>query len=107
MGRKRMIYIKAFPDIISIQGHAGAGPSGKDIVCAGVSALQETYVYAIQELTDDQLNSTLSSGLAIMSFPKPITDEAKILTDAFLLGLKAIANTYPDNVMYEDLRDKF
>lgn len=102
-----MIYIKVFKETISIKGHAGAGPSGKDIVCAGVSALQETYVYAIQELTDDQLNSTLSSGLAIMSFPKPITEKGKVLTDAFLLGLKALANTYPDNIMYDDLRDRY
>ena len=33
-----------------VSGHAGSAPHGKDIICAAVSALVQTYLFSLQRL---------------------------------------------------------
>ena len=48
-----MIEVRIRPERIEIFGHAGYADPGKDIVCAGVTALTQTLIQSIDDLTDD------------------------------------------------------
>ena len=45
-----MIEITVDETRIRVEGHAGFGPPGRDIVCAGVSALFQTLVWSIEDV---------------------------------------------------------
>ena len=46
-----MIEVRIRPERIEISGHAGYAEYGKDIVCAGVTALTQTLIQSIDDLT--------------------------------------------------------
>lgn len=48
-----MIAVSVRLDGITIDGHAGYAEAGKDIVCAGVTALTENLIDSIESLTKD------------------------------------------------------
>ncbi|MDB8682165.1 ribosomal-processing cysteine protease Prp, partial [[Ruminococcus] gnavus] len=50
------------PERIEIFGHAGYADPGKDIVCAGVTALTQTLIQSIDDLTDDEIEYRISPG---------------------------------------------
>lgn len=92
-----MITITINPDRIDIRGHAGADPYGQDIVCAAVSALVQTLEQAIPELTNDMIDCEIGSGYFNL-ITKHLSSAARLLVDAFLLGVSQIAESYPGNV---------
>ena len=51
-------------DGIEISGHAGYAETGKDIVCAGVTALTQTLIRSLEHLTRDEIEYKISSGRA-------------------------------------------
>ena len=89
-----MIQVLFYPDGFTVTGHAGYGPPGHDIVCAGVSTLVQTFVASVEALTDTKLNSNLSSGRATVKYGNP-SERSKLLIDSFLLGVRGIAEAYP------------
>lgn len=48
-----MITIQFTDTSLHISGHAGCGPAGQDIVCAGVSTLYNTVVLNLLALSDE------------------------------------------------------
>ena len=47
---------------ITVKGHANYAVSGSDIVCAGVTALAQTLIKSIKDLTDDKIEYEISPG---------------------------------------------
>lgn len=92
-----MITINHTHGKISIKGHAGYAPHGQDIVCAAISALTETFVMSVDELTTDKLNCIMGAGNALIKY-RNLTEQSQLLLSSFLLGCEAIAAAYPDNV---------
>ncbi|MDO4479058.1 MAG: ribosomal-processing cysteine protease Prp [Lachnospiraceae bacterium] len=92
-----MIEIIPSERIIIITGHANYGPSGKDIVCAAVSALTQTLIESIEQLTDDTISYTEKSGYTLITF-KELSAEANLLISSFFIGISGIEAAYPDNV---------
>lgn len=96
-----MITITVHPDSIDLSGHALYNP-GNDIVCAGVSALVQTFQMAVWELTD--VNMYISRApdgyIKRMAWDDdvPLPPAFNTLLDAFTLGIGSIAESYPDNV---------
>ena len=80
----------------SVTGHAGSGVYGRDIVCAGVSALTLNAMNALQELTDQPMIAEClpDGGMARLKLTEKPDPEAKILLDAFELGIR---NIFEDN----------
>lgn len=62
-----MIKIKISEDRITATGHAGAGPRGRDLVCAGVSVLLMTLAEYLAEVGAEGLSITLDSGIGEVS----------------------------------------
>ena len=59
-----MIAVSVRKDGIKVSGHANYGHDGYDIVCAGVTALTQTLVKSIEDLTDDEIGYEISTGKA-------------------------------------------
>lgn len=87
-----------------VTGHAGAGPRGYDIVCAGVSALTQSALLGLERCAGRHFELDIASGKLIMN----LTGEPDSLTQAILetmvLGLKEIAGSYPHSVRLEEHR---
>lgn len=92
-----MIEVSRTESGIIIKGHAGYSEPGKDIVCAGVSALVQTLVQSIENLTDDKIHYCISPGMAHINF-RNLSEKSKTLFDSFFIGVLMIAEEYPDNV---------
>ncbi len=89
----------------TIKGHAGAGRSGEDIVCAAVSAIAYTAVGALNEMVELK-SYTDRDGYMKCSIPSDLTDankfKAQIILDSMVIGLKQVENTYKKYVSIVD-----
>ena len=92
-----MIEVIAANDGISVKGHAHYAEPGKDIVCAGVSALVQTLIQSIEELTADKIKYSMSPGTVDIKF-RNLSEQSLVLVDSFFIGITMIANDYPENV---------
>lgn len=96
-----MIRVIRLKDGIEVRGHAHYAEPGKDIVCAAVSALVQTLIQAVENLTADKITYDMQPGKVDIKF-WCLSDQSKVLIDAFFLGVKGIAAAHPDNVKVID-----
>ena len=87
---------------VSITGHSGQATKGNDIVCAGVSALSQSVVLALEfyEITH---NINQQEGLLEFSVNvSGLTDMQKIrcesIVSVFIIGINEIRKQYPEFV---------
>lgn len=92
-----MIAVSVRKDKIQISGHANYAEEGRDIVCAGVTALTQTLVKSIEDLTEDKIEYDISPGRADIKYGN-LSEKAKTLVDSFFIGICMIADEFPDNV---------
>lgn len=96
-----MINVRAGPSSIIITGHANYAPLGKDIICAAVTALTQTLICSVSELTGDDISYNDISPDEVDIHLENLSDKAQLLVDSFLVGVKMIADDFPDNVRVE------
>ena len=74
---------------IRVDGHAGFGSSGQDIVCAAASILVINTINAIEEFTEDDasLISEDETGMISYHLNHPSKD-AQLLLNTMILGLE-------------------
>lgn len=92
-----MIEIHRHKDGIKMSGHANYAEHGKDIVCAGVSALVQTLIQSIEELTADQIQYSMQPGTVDIKFGD-LSEHAQLLVSSFFVGVEMIASEYPNNI---------
>ena len=92
-----MIAVRVRKDGIEISGHANYAEIGKDIVCAGVTALTQTLIRALEGLTKDEIEYEVSPGRADIHYGN-LSEEGKLLVDSFFIGVCSIADEFPENV---------
>lgn len=92
-----MIAVSARKNKITVSGHAGYAAAGKDIVCAGVTALTMSLVKSLNDLTEDNIDYEMSPGKVDVHYGD-LSEAGKLLVDSFFIGICLIANEYPDNV---------
>lgn len=92
-----MIVVSVRKDGITVSGHAGYAETGKDIVCAGVTALVQGLVRSIESLTSDQIQYGITPGRADIYF-KDLSEAGKLLVDSFFLGIYLIADDFPEHI---------
>lgn len=95
-----MIAVSVRKDRIEITGHAGYAEAGKDIVCAGITALTQTLIRSMQGLTRDKVEYEVSPGRADIQYGD-LSEEGKLLVDSFFIGVCSIADEFPDYVRIE------
>ena len=92
-----MIEVRIRPERIEISGHAGYAEPGKDIVCAGVTALTQTLIQSIDDLTDDEIEYRISPGKVEVEY-RNLSEKSKNLVDSFFIGVSMIADEFPEYV---------
>lgn len=92
-----MIEVRIRPERIEIFGHAGYAEPGKDIVCAGVTALTQTLIQSIKDLTDDKIEYNISPGKVDINHGN-LSEKSKTLVDSFFVGICQVADEFPEYV---------
>jgi len=91
----------------TMDGHANAGPHGKDIVCAGVSAVSFGAINAVYALCDIELELDIAdSGYLRCVIPHDIDEETKakvlLLFEGMVVSLRSIEEEYGQYVKIID-----
>lgn len=92
-----MIEVRVRKNGITVAGHAGYAPAGKDIVCAGVTALTQTLIKSIEDLSIDEIKYNISPGWVDIHYGN-LSELSRNLVDSFFIGILQIADEYPDYV---------
>lgn len=92
-----MIVVDVRKDGVTVSGHAGYAESGKDIVCAGVTALVQGLIKSVEGLTRDQIQYDITPGRADIHF-KDLSEAGRLLVDSFFLGICLIADDFPEHI---------
>lgn len=86
-----------------VEGHAGYAPSGRDVVCAAVSALVVGTINGLEALTDATFDTMVSHGFTRVDI-KVSTPYSNVLLNSMLLSLEGIQEEYPANVVIECIK---
>ena len=81
----------------TIDGHAGAGVSGQDIVCAAVSSAAYMTANTVTEIIGATADITVDDGYMCVMLTDKIADCQDILS-GFQLHLEALQEQYPKGV---------
>ena len=94
---------------VTVEGHAHSGEPGKDLVCAGASALAYTLAANTGELVRRGMlrraQAQLKSGRAvILCLPKPrFAREVAVAMEAVCLGFSLLSEQFPEFLSYEEV----
>ncbi|KIL36417.1 ribosomal protein [Cohnella kolymensis] len=90
----------------TVSGHAFYNDPGKDIVCAGVSAVAIGAVNAIEKLTGLVPEAESRSGLLIAEAPRsadPVrNDQVQLLLEGMVAALESIVESYSKHVIIKE-----
>jgi hypothetical protein len=90
----------------AVSGHAGYDDPGRDIVCAGVSAVTVGAVNAIEKLTGIVPEAEMRSGFLTAKMPRDadpaLSDRAQLLLEGMVVALEAIVEQYGKYVQIQD-----
>ena len=101
-----VIYYRQF-NRVAVEGHAGSGPEGHDLVCSAVSALALTlagnvkYMEAQEAVHGVIIN--LKEGYAeIQCTPyRRYKDSVEQIFRSICVGFELLSTKYPENIRYE------
>ena len=82
---------------IKVSGHADYAVHGSDIVCAGITALTQTLIKSIKDLTDDKIEYEISPGRVDIKYGN-LSEKSKTLVDSFFIGICMIADEFPEYI---------
>ncbi|MGN7453219.1 ribosomal-processing cysteine protease Prp [Paenibacillus pasadenensis] len=90
----------------SVEGHARYAKAGKDIVCAGVSAVTVGTVNAIEVLAGAELPASMKNGWLQSDIPELADSEAdarmQLLLESMKVMLEGIADSYSAHVALKE-----
>ncbi|MCS7234300.1 MAG: ribosomal-processing cysteine protease Prp [Synergistetes bacterium] len=100
MLRITLFYDKDMINILA-NGHTGYAEEGKDIVCAAISALLQTFILWLEDEYGKSLYLEKRKG--VLNFKFPADEKSKFVLSIFLKGLKEISKNYPKYVKLEEV----
>ena len=86
-----------------VSGHTGYEDAGKDIVCAGISALTINFINSVEEFMDDRfvVNTNEEDGMIDFKFEENPSKESQVLLDSLVFGLVNLAKEYKEFISLE------
>ena len=91
------------------EGHADFAEAGRDIVCAGVSALLINAVNSIESFAGDSFRYKEHEGEDKVTFfltSHPISEKAELLLKSLVLGLQGIEQDYGKKYLKLEIKRK-
>lgn len=91
---------------LELSGHAGYAPAGKDIVCAGITALMGALADSVLRREEEfRPRARADPDIPVLSIVcEPVPERARecgIIYDTVSAGLEFIAETFPENVTFQ------
>ncbi len=95
-----------FPDAhdgqvrLKVTGHSGQTEKGRDLVCAAVSTLVQTFAGGLEAILGAELNGRLEAGSCdlCVKVPEPGRGQLEAVCKVFKFGFRKIAESYPGHV---------
>ncbi len=95
-----------FPDAhdgqvrLKVTGHRGQAEKGRDLVCAAVSTLVQTFAGGLEAGLGAELNGCLDAGSCDLSIrvPERSYRQLEAVCKVFKFGFRKIAESYPGHV---------
>ena len=84
-----------------VKGHANSGEHGRDLVCAGVSAVVIGGLNNIENPNNFEIK--VDNGLVDVKAKKEISNHDEIVIQTIVCGLKTIEETYGDFIKIQNL----
>jgi hypothetical protein len=97
------VKVKKSPDnkyIITVFGHSGYAKSGKDIVCAAVSAITQGAVVGLRKVLNESVTVKTSDGY--LSFEVDDNEKTRIIILTMSETIKDLVNQYPKHIKMEE-----
>ena len=101
-----VIYYRQY-NRVTVEGHAGSGPEGHDLVCSAVSALaltlagNVTYMKA-QDAVYSEILKLEEGNAEIQCTPyRRYKESVEQIFRAICVGFELLATKYPENIFYE------
>ena len=85
-----MIVVCVRKDGITVNGHANYAETGKDIVCAGVTALTQTLIGSIEDLTRDEIEYEILTGKVDIHYRNLSKEAPSIFTAGSKVEIKPL-----------------
>lgn len=104
----RVVYHRRY-NRLTVEGHAGSGPEGHDLVCSAVSALALTLAGNVAHMQAQEavhgVIIDLREGNAEIQCTayRRFTDSVAQVFRAICVGFELLATKYPENISYEAL----
>ncbi|WP_026509286.1 MULTISPECIES: ribosomal-processing cysteine protease Prp [unclassified Butyrivibrio] len=91
-----------------LEGHAGSGEYGKDIVCAAISMLSINTVNSLEKFTDDNFTCDADpvKGLIDVKSSEGFSENGELLLKSFELGIMGVYKQYGNeflNIKFEEV----
>lgn len=87
---------------LRVEGHAGLAARGQDILCAAVSVLSENLGGGLNLLLKAPAKIETENGFYRVELPlKETSDASELLFQSAILGLRVLAEQYPDRIQIE------
>lgn len=88
-------------------GHADFAKSGKDIICAGVSAIVINAINSVEKFTNDQfkLDEQQEMGKIIFDFIQSPSENSQLIMESMVLGLQGIQQNYGKKYIILNFRE--
>ena len=102
----RVVYHRLY-NRVTIEGHAGSGPEGHDLVCASASALALTLAGNVsymktQDAVYDEILKLNEGSAEIQCTPyRRYKDSVAQIFRSICVGFELLATKYPENISYE------
>lgn len=102
----RVTYYRQY-NRVTVEGHAGSGPKGNDLICAAVSALALTLAGNVSYMETQEavygVVTKLEEGNAeIQCTPyRRYKDSVAQIFRSICVGFELLATKYPENIFYE------
>lgn len=102
----KVVYDRTIPSV-TMEGHAGSGEPGNDLVCASASILAYTLATTVKDMGEGVRHSITvdldeERGALIACEPvENYTHSIRLMFDVICTGFDLLAQEYPDNVSFE------
>ena len=94
---------------LTAEGHAGGGPKGQDIICAGISALAMALLNQLIEDCDEctvwSENPTEGKIQIRTEPPAGAEDRIRDYFRVIMTGMKAWEQAFPENISIEEVNE--
>ena len=92
----------------TVKGHAGYATEGKDIYCAGVSAISQTALLGLLNNLSQEPEYKVEKGFLEVKLPALLDyselEKAQLILNTMELGLNSMAQAYPQFIRVDTRR---